>query len=385
MQYRKFGKMGYEVSLLGMGCMRLPRLEGQAPDSAPVDREKAYELIRYAAENGINYFDTAFVYHKQTSEEVLGEALEGGLRKKVKIATKLPLRLMETDADIRKNLEIALKRLRTDHIDIYIVHMLTDSTWDEMKRRKICEQFFKFKEEGLVGAVGFSIHGSYKLFKEALNYQPWDMCQLQQNMLDVDHEVTEQAVYDAAENGLALAIMEPLRGGGLANAPKSVQAIYDTYDKDRKPAEWAFRYVTNYPNASTILSGMTTMEQLKENIALFSKPDMTPNCLNDAEKDIIVKARAAYKSIITIPCTTCDYCMPCPSGVDIPGTFAKYNEGMMFDSFNQPRRTYMFQTNGGKSADKCTECGVCEPKCPQKIGIIKELKAAHDRLKGWAE
>ena len=384
MQYRKFGKTGYDVSLLAMGCMRLPRMEGFAPDSAPVDREKAYELIRYAANNGVNYFDTAFVYHKQTSEEVLGEALEGELRKKVKIATKLPLRLMEDNDDIRRKLELSLKRLRTDYLDVYIVHMLTDGTWDEFKQRKVCEEFFKLKEEGLVGAVGFSIHGSYNLFKDALNYQPWDMCLLQQNLLDVAHEVTEQAVYDAGEKGLAVAIMEPLKGGGLAKAPKSVKAIYDSYDAERSPAEWAFKYVANYP-AATILSGMTTMEQLKENIALFSKPEMQPNCLNEKEKAIISEARTAYKAIITVPCTTCDYCMPCPSGVDIPGTFSKYNEGMMFDSFNQPRRTYMFQTNGGKSADKCTECGICEPKCPQKIDIIKELKVAHETLKGWVE
>ncbi|MCL2564557.1 MAG: aldo/keto reductase [Defluviitaleaceae bacterium] len=385
MQYRKFGNLGYEVSLLGMGCMRLPRMVGHAPDSAPVDREKAYELIRYAAQNGVNYFDTAFVYHKQTSEEILGEALEGELRKKVKIATKLPLRLMETDADIRKNLELTLKKLRTDYIDIYIVHMIASNSWEEMKARKICEQFFKFKEEGLVGAVGFSIHGPYDLFKEALHHVPWDMCLLQQNMLDIDYEVTEQAVFDAAEKGLAVAIMEPLRGGGLANAPKSVKTIYDSYDKDRKPAEWAFRHLVNLPQVNTILSGMTTMEQLKENIELFSKPDMIPNCLNDKEKNIIVQARAAYKSIVTVPCTTCDYCMPCPYNVDIPGTFSKYNEGMMFESFDQPRRTYMFQTNGGKSADKCVGCGECEPKCPQKINIIEELKVAHEKLKGWME
>jgi len=385
MQYRKFGNTGYDVSLLGLGCMRLPRKMDVSPDSAPVDREKAYELIRYAAENGINYFDTAFVYHKQTSEEVLGEALEGELRKKVKIATKLPLRLMEKDEDIRKNLELSLKKLRTDYLDIYIVHMLTDGTWDEIKQRKICEQFSKLKEEGLVRAVGFSIHGTYGLFKEALNYQPWDMCLLQQNLLDVDYEVTEQAIFDAGEKGVGLAIMEPLRGGGLASAPEKVKDIYHAYDKERKPVEWAFRHVANYPQVNTILSGMTTMEQLKENIELFSKPDMTPNCFNDKEKATIVAAREAYKSIVTVPCTSCDYCLPCPNGVSISACFQKYNEGMMFESFDQPRRVYMFMKNGGRSAENCTECGICEPKCPQKIEIVKQLKVAHEALKGWAE
>jgi len=385
MQYRKFGNNGYDVSLLGLGCMRLPRKAGDSPDSSPVDREKAYELIRYAAENGVNYFDTAFVYHKQTSEEVLGEALEGELRKKVKIATKLPLRLMEKDEDIRKNLELSLKRLRTDYLDVFLVHMLTDGTWDEIKRRKICEQFFKLKEEGLVKSVGFSIHGTYNLFSEALNYQPWDMCLLQQNLLDVDYEVTEQAIYDAGEKGVGLVIMEPLRGGGLASAPKRVKEVYDSYDKDRKPVEWAFRHVANYPQVNSIISGMTTMEQLKENIEIFSKPDMTPNCLNDKEKATIAAARDAYRSIVSIPCTSCDYCMPCPQGVSIPACFEKYNEGMMFESFDQPKRVYMFMTNGGRSADNCTGCGLCEPKCPQKIEIVKQLKVAHESLKGWVE
>ena len=385
MQYRKFGKNGYDVSLLGLGCMRLPRKTGESPDSAPVDREKAYELIRYAAENGVNYFDTAFVYHKQTSEEVLGEALEGELRKKVKIATKLPLRLMEKDEDIRANLELSLKKLRTDYIDIYIVHMLTDGTWDEIKRRQICEQFFKLKEEGLVKSVGFSIHGTYNLFKEALAHQPWDMCLLQQNLLDVDYEVTEQAVVDAGEKGIGVAIMEPLRGGGLASAPKRVKDVYDSCNKDRKPVEWAFRHLADNPHVNTILSGMTTMEQLKENIEIFSKPDMTPNHLSDKEKATLVAAREAYKSIVTIPCTSCDYCMPCPQGVGIPACFERYNEGMMFENFDQPRRVYMFMTNGARSADKCTECGLCEPKCPQKIEIVKQLKVAHEALKGWVE
>ena len=385
MQYRKFGNTGYDVSLLGLGCMRLPRKAGESPDSAPVDREKAYELIRYAAANGINYFDTAFVYHKQTSEEVLGEALEGELRKKVKIATKLPLRLMETDADIRKNLEISLKRLRTDYLDVYLVHMITDGTWDEIKQRQICEQFFKLKEEGLVKSVGFSIHGTHGLFRDIIKHQPWDMCLLQQNLLDVDYEVTQQAIIDAGEKGMGVIIMEPLRGGGLANAPKRVQDIYDSYDKERKPVEWAFRHLVDYPQVSGIISGMSTMEQLKENIELFKKPDMLPNCLSAQEKDVLVKAREAYKSVVSIPCTSCDYCIPCPHGVGISSCFEKYNEGMMFESFDQSRRVYMFMTNGGRSADKCVECGICEPKCPQKIEIIKQLKVAHEALKGWAE
>ncbi|MDL2248258.1 aldo/keto reductase [Tyzzerella sp. OttesenSCG-928-J15] len=384
MQYRKYGKTGFEVSLLGLGCMRLPRIV-DGTDSAPVDREKAYELIRYAAEHGINYFDTAFTYHSRTSEEVLGEALDGGLRKKVHVATKQPLSVMTTQADIRKNLELTLKKLRTDYLDVYIVHNIQDGIWGEIHQRKIYDEFMKFKEEGLVKAVGFSFHGTYKVFNEILTTYDWDMCQVQQNMIDQEFEATEQAIFDAGEKGCGLVIMEPLRGGGLANATAKVKEVYSTYEEDRKPVEWAFRHLINYPQVSTILSGMTTLEQLKDNIEIFSKADALPGCLSAKEKDILAQAKAAYKSVVTIPCTGCEYCLPCPNGVNIPGTFSKYNEGMMFENFDQPKRSYMFIDKAGKGGDKCIECGACESQCPQHIDIINQLKIAHDKLKGWVE
>ena len=385
MQYRKYGKTGFESSLLGLGCMRLPRIVGESPDSAPVDREKAYELIRYAANNGINYFDTAFTYHGGTSEEILGEALDGGLRKNVKVITKQPLAVMKTQADIRKNLESTLKKLRTDYLDVYLIHNIGDASWDEIHERKIYDEYVKFKEEGLIKHIGFSFHGKYNTFKNILGTYDWDMCQVQQNMLDVNYEATEQAILDAGEKGCAMVIMEPLRGGGLVGGPKSVMDIYESSGINRKPVEWAFRHLVDYPQVSTILSGMTTMEQLKENIAMFSQADMVPNCLSAKEKDIIVQARNAYQSIVTIPCTGCEYCLPCPNGVNIPGVFSRYNEGMMFENFEQPQRAYMLMSRLGKGVDKCVECGACEPQCPQHIQIMEQLKLAHESLKGWLE
>ena len=385
MQYRKYGKTGFESSLLGLGCMRLPRVVGQSPDSAPVDREKAYELIRYAAEHGINYFDTAYGYHRETSEEILGEALEGGLRKNVKIVTKQPINVMKTQADIRTNLENTMKKLRTDFIDVYLIHNIGDGSWDEIRERKIYGEYVKFKEEGLIGSIGFSFHGTHKVFKDILGTYDWDMCQIQQNMLDVNFEATEQAIFDAGEKGCALVIMEPLKGGGLAGGPKSVMDIYESSGIERKAVEWAFRHLVDYPQVSSILSGMTTMEQLKENIAMFSQPDMVAGCLSAEEKDIIAKATAAYKAIVTIPCTTCEYCLPCPNGVNIPGIFSRYNDGMMFENFAQPQRSYMLLNRLGKGFEKCVECGICESKCPQHIEIIEQLKLAHESLKGWIE
>jgi len=385
MQYRKFGKTGLEVSALGFGAMRLPRIMSEDGRSAPVDREKAYELIRYAADNGVNYFDTAFGYHARDSEAVLGEALEGERRKKSVVVTKQPLAAMTTNAVLRENLENTLRKLRTDYLDVYLIHCIKTENWEETKRRNIIGEFEKLKSEGLIRHIAFSIHGDFDLFKDIMNHYDWDMCQVQYNLLDTDREVTTEGIKLAGEKGCAVAVMEPLRGGGLANAPSCVQEVYDGADENRAPVDWAFRYLLDFPEVSTVLSGMTTMEQLKQNIEIFSKPDTTPGCLTPAQREMFLKVKEAYQSIVTIPCTTCEYCMPCPAGVDIANAFGLYNEGMMFDNFGQPQRSYMFATNGKYSADHCVMCGGCEPKCPQNIKITEQLKVAHDALKGWVE
>lgn len=368
---------------MGMGCMRLPRVftDGRAT----VDLEKAFELIRYAAEHGVNYFDTAFGYHNQTSEAVLGEALAGGLRGKVKIATKQPVSVMKTQPDIRRNLENTLKKLRTDYIDVYLIHSISSSTWDEIRRREIYREYEKFRDEGLIKAIGFSYHGEPETFKEILDAYPWDMCQIQQNLLDVDKEVTAEGISMAGEKGCALVIMEPLRGGGLAGAPAAVQALYDAVPVDRTPTEWAFRHLLDYPQVSTILSGMTTLEQLKENIETFSKPDAVPGCLSAEEKALLGRVKSTYDSIVSIPCTGCEYCMPCPQNVNISGTFALYNNGMSLENFDQPKRSYLFSTMAGSDAGRCAACGECESKCPQGIDVMRQLKTAHEVLKGWIE
>lgn len=383
MNHRSYGKLGYEVSSLGLGCMRLPRIP-DGKGGMTVDLEKAFELIRYAADHGINYFDTAFGYHNQTSESVLGEALEGR-REQVKIATKQPFNVMKTQGDIRRNLENTLKKLRTDYIDVYLVHNIQAGTWEEIKRRKVFEEYEKFREEGLIKAIGFSYHGGYEVFSDVLKTYDWDMCQVQQNLLDVDKEVTEKGIALAGEKGTALVIMEPLRGGGLVHTPASVKEVYDGAPVKRSPAEWAFRHLLNYPQVSCILSGMTTLEQLKDNIELFSKPDAVPGCLTDGEKEVLARAKKAYESIVTVPCTGCEYCLPCPQGVNIPGVFSRYNDGNMFGAFDQPKRSYMFLGRSGADASHCVACGACEAKCPQHIKIIDQLKVAHKALEGWVE
>jgi len=382
MHYRKLGKTNLNVSLLGFGCMRLPFINGDGANG--VDIPAALELIRYAAENGINYFDTAMTYHGGESETYLGEALED-IRRDVVYVTKQPLWEMPDKPTIRRNLENTLKKLRTDYIDVYLLHRIMPASWGEIKRQEIYAELDKFKQEGLIRHIGFSYHGDYETFKDVAAKYPWEMAKVQHNMLDMNREVTPAGIKFAGELNLGVAIMEPLRGGGLAHAPSGVKAVYTKAEWQRSPAEWAFRYLINIPQISVITSGMSNLQQLKDNIALFSQPDMLANALTPAEEEVIANARKQYEAIVTIPCTQCNYCIPCPAGVQIPHVFGLYNDAHRFEHFDQPRRAYMFAKNAKGDARGCTECGICLEKCPQEIDIIKDLKTAHAALDGWKE
>jgi predicted aldo/keto reductase-like oxidoreductase len=378
MQYRTYGKTGWKTSLLGLGCMRFPGVQGNADQ---VDREKAIELIHYAADNGVNYFDSAWAYHGGESESIVGEALEaGGRRERVYIATKQPINVMETRQSIRANLETSLKKLRSSYIDSYLMHSVTESTWGDFLAKGALEEFAAFKAEGLVRAVGFSYHGGFAGFKKTLDAYDWDMCQLQENFMDVEKETTPEGIYEAGRKGCALVIMEPLRGGSLAAPPPQVRALYDARGPKRPPVEWAFRYIANFSEPSVILSGMSTLDQLKENIALFSRPDFGAGHFSKDDNDFLGRVKAAYEAIKTVPCTGCNYCIPCPRGVNIPEVFRKYNDGTMFNSFGGPRWGYGFMKQKGEDAGRCTACGACEKKCPQRIGIREALAAAHKAL-----
>jgi len=382
MQYRTLGNTGVKASLLGMGCMRLPFINNDG--SQGVDLDAAIELLQFAEKSGINYFDTAFGYHGQQSEAILGEALEAR-RKDVIYVTKQPLWEMKDPATIRRNLENTLKKLRTDYIDFYLLHRIMPASWQEIQQRELFREFDNFKREGLVKHVGFSYHGDYKTFEDVVQKYPWELCKVQHNMLDINREVTPAGIELAGKLGLGIAIMEPLRGGGLSHAPKVVQAVYGSATQKRTPTEWAFRHLVNMPEISVIVSGMSNMEQLKQNLAMFNQADMLPGCLSDGEKQIIINARAAYESIVTIPCTVCNYCVPCPAGVQISNIFSQYNDAHRFEHFDQPRRAYWFAKNTKGDARSCTACGVCLEKCPQEINITEQLKVAHEALDGWAE
>jgi predicted aldo/keto reductase-like oxidoreductase len=377
MQYRNFGKTGFMVSALGMGCMRLPYVPGSQQYVPTVDRDKAIEMLQYAASHGVNYYDTAFGYHGGTSEEILGEAV-AGFRDSVWLTTKQPFFAMKTRADIRRNLESTLTKLRTDYIDLYLMHAVGGGSWEGFKRLEAYAEYEKFKAEGLIKRIGFSYHGNYQLFKEVVSAYPWDMCQVQYNMLDINREVTDAGLAYANKLGVAVVVMEPLRGGGLAQAPEPVQAVYDSYPVKRSPAEWAFRHVLDKPEVAAILSGMTTLEQLKENIETFSRTDIAPGCLSADEKSVITDARKAYESIVAIPCTGCNYCMPCPQNVNIPGCFATYNLSYATSYF--AGITMYFQDVTKRSPRQCVKCGKCEKHCPQHIKIMDELENVQKRM-----
>lgn len=379
MLYRDFGKTNEKVSVLGFGCMRLPVIGDNPMD---INEQNATKMIHYAIDQGVNFIDTAYPYHGLSldrggaSEPFLARALKEGYREKVKIATKLPSWAVETREDMDRFLNEQLERLETDCIDFYMVHGINNAYWKNLKELGFEEFLDDALADGRIKHAGFSFHDRIELFKEVVDHYDWSFCLIQLNYLDDDYQAGIEGLKYAAAKDLGIAVMEPLRGGSLANnIPPEVQELFDGSDVDRSPAEWALRWVWNHPQVAVVLSGMNTMEQLKENlkIALQAQPSM----LSEAELDITSNAKTIFKEKLKINCTNCGYCLPCPSGVNIPENFAKYNDYFLFGN---PEMKEICQFNyqafmpDHEKASACTECGVCEEHCTQDIPIIKELK-----------
>ncbi len=373
MNYRNFGMTGYQTSALGFGCMRLPQL----PDGG-IDEAEATRILRYAIDRGVNYVDTAWSYHGGESEGWLGRALQDGYREKVAVATKMPSWLIEKTEDFDYYFERQLERLQSDHVDFYLLHTLKKEYWDKYQALKIFDWAERQKAAGKIRNLGFSFHDEFPVFEEILNgYQGWDFCQIQYNYMDVDYQAGKRGLKAAAERGLAVVIMEPLKGGRLAIAepPAPVAEVFSRAETPRKPAEWALQWLWNQPEVGVVLSGMSAFEQVKENIESAGRSGA--GSLSEAEVKMMADVRQAWQGLAPVACTHCEYCLPCPSGVEIPNIFEIYNNSKMYDIQEQGKRRYLKEIPEGSRADECVECGACEAICPQNLTIIDYLKDAH--------
>lgn len=380
MLYRKFGKTNEDVSVLGFGCMRLPVINNNPVN---IDEDKAIKMIRYAIDHGVNYVDTAYPYHGTgfgkagESEPLLAKALKDGYRERVNIATKLPSWMIESREDMDRLLNEQLKRLETDTIDFYLVHTLNKKLWPKLKKFGISDFLDKAISDGKIRYAGFSFHDDCHTFKEIVDEYDWSFCQIQYNYLDKNYQAGKEGLMYAAKKGLGVAIMEPLKGGNIVNnIPKSITDIWNEADVKRTSTEWAFRWLYNHPEISVVLSGMTEIEHVVENVKIAN--DAKENSLTQEELKLVDRVAEVFKKGLKINCTTCGYCMPCPTGINIPESFALYNNAYLSNNITTDKNRYHARLSEKQKASNCIECGKCESQCPQGISIIKELKNVVD-------
>jgi len=374
MNYRS-DKYGNQLSILGFGCMRFPQKMGR------IDMEETEREIMTAYQAGVNYYDTAYIY--PGSEAALGEIFErNNIRDKVYIATKLPHYLIKNVADMDKLFAEELRRLRTDYVDYYLMHMLTDTdTWDRLKSLGIEKWIEEKKASGAIRQIGFSYHGNSEMFCNLVDAYDWDFCQIQYNYMDEHSQAGRRGLYHAHAKGIPVVIMEPLRGGKLVNRlPDTAKKIFEEYKIKRTPAQWAFRWLWNQPEVTVVLSGMNSDEMVQDNIQTASTVEVGE--LGEDEEQMLKQVVAAINAKMKVGCTGCGYCMPCPKGVDIPGTFAAYNrryaEGKFWSFVDYVMCTTLRKNS--TAASNCVGCGKCEKHCPQHIEIRKNLKDAQKEL-----
>ena len=370
MKYRAIGNTGIQASVLGLGCMRLPM--SQVDDTSKVDIDEAVKMIRFAIDQGINYIDTAYPYHDGESEKIVGEALKDGYRERIHLITKSPSWLIETHEDFNKYLDEQLEKLGTDHLDIYLLHALNKQRWDKYKEIDLFKAVETAKAQGKIKHIGFSFHDDYPVFEEIVSAYPLDVCMLQLNFMDMEEQAGMKGLLLAESMGVPVIVMEPLKGGMLTSPAADVQAVWDTYPEKRSAVEWAMRYVANFDNVKVVLSGMSTVDQMKENLEIADR--LLPNNLDEEGSALIERVKQMYISKVQVPCTQCRYCVPCPHGVEIPRTFTFLNRGHIYNTLDSMKEQYLSQLNTEMRASACVACGACEPKCPQKIEIIQMLK-----------
>lgn len=380
MQYRKFGKLDWKPSALGFGAMRLP-LAGKDP--ASIDEPLAIRMIRYAIDNGVNYVDTAYPYHSGRSEVVVGQALRDGYREKVKLATKLPARMVESAADFDRFYNEQTKRLGTK-MDVYLLHGLNRHTWPQVRDLGVLRWAEKAMAAGKFSHLGFSFHDELDVFKGIVDaYDNWTMCQIQYNYMDAEYQAGRRGLQHAAGKGLAVVVMEPLRGGKLAKQPpEAVAGVWGSAPQKRSPAEWGLLWVWNQPEVSLALSGMSAMEHVVENVEVAGRSGVGK--LTAADLKLYDRVVEAFRGLGPIPCTACGYCQPCPNGVAIPSIFQVYNEAVMYDDVRTGRARYRgpagFGLKAEERADNCTKCETCVEACPQNIDVPRWLEKVEELL-----
>lgn len=383
MKYRKFGKLDFQVSALGFGAMRLPTEgSGMGSDrlSDKIVEDEAIRMIRYAIDNGVNYIDTAYVYHKCCGEIILGKALKDGYRDKVMLATKSPVWMIKSAEDFDRMLDEQLSKLQTDCIDCYLLHALSKDRWrDIVLKFDLLKRAEAAKQAGKIKYLGFSFHDQGDVFTEIIDgYDKWDFCQIQYNYMDIENQTGTKGLKYAASKGIAVVIMEPLLGGRLANPPKDIQAIIDEGGTKRSSSDLALQWLWDQSEVSVVLSGMSNMKQVEENIASANNSGV--GILDSDEFKIIERIRQKYNERAAVPCTACYYCMPCPNNVDIPRNFELYNGGVVHDDVAGSRTVYNNFVDKANRASACVDCKICEDKCPQRIPISEWMPKVHKVL-----
>ncbi len=375
MEKRLFGKTGDSLSLLGFGCMRLP-LAG--PDASCIDEAQAVSMIRTAVKRGVNYVDTAWPYHGTggfhepgASEPLVGKALRDGYRAKVKLATKLPTWAVGSRSDMERILDTQLRRLETDHIDYYLAHNLNSAIWPAMQKLNMLEFLEAAKKDGRIRHIGFSFHDRFGVFKEIMDAYAWDFIQIQYNYLDQQYQAGRRGLKLAAERGMGVVIMEPLRGGFLVNQmPQEMKTALAAVRPGWSLADWALRWLWNQPEIHVVLSGMSAMAQVEENLNIAD--DSRANVLTAADLEVLDTVRSYFTSRLKVHCTACGYCLPCPAGVNIPRNFMFYNDYYL--TSDEKARAFLkviynAQVPPAEQADKCVKCKECMIKCPQALPI----------------
>jgi predicted aldo/keto reductase-like oxidoreductase len=368
MQYRTLGRTQARVSVLGFGAMRLPH-QGKDTD---VDEAAAIEMIRWAIDQGVNYVDTAYVYHGGKGEGVVGRALTGGYRERVHLATKLPIWSVEKQEDCDRFFDEQLARLQTDHIDFYLLHCLQKKSWPAMRDLGVLEWAERQQAAGRIRHFGFSFHDSYEALVEIVDAYDWSFCQIQYNFVNEDVQAGTKGLRYAAAKGLGVIGMEPLFGGTLANPPPPIRKIWDAAGTHVEPVDLALRWVWNQPEVSLALSGMGTLGQVRQNIAIAGRAGV--GTLTPAELDLLARVRDEYQRLSPIACTKCGYCLPCPSGVNIPLNFELYNQATVFEGSSRLlcRNLYLGLPESERAA-ACEQCGTCGERCPQHLAVADLL------------